>query len=392
MSTAPARRIGFIFFGDPNGYPPIVNCARSLAESGWKVDIVCREERTHPDVALPRAVTVRRLPGRPGRAWRDYAAFVMEAPRQLADDCAVVVGHDMHGLWPAARAAAKRRIPLVYHCHDFADDSRRLPLGSRWVKRMERRLAPRARLAIVPDADRGRVVERELALPRPVLVLPNAPRRSAVPRTGTLRSELAARGLRFDRIVIRQGRIGPNHGIESTVRSMGRWSSPAWGFVLIGPGEPAFLAHIAALAREAGAADRLVVLPVRNYDDILGCTVDADLGHALYEPANINHVQMGTASNKVIEYMAAGIPCLVSSSSSTARLVEEHACGVAADPASPDDVARAINAILARPEDLARMGAAGRRAFDETLSYESGFARLSRELEPLVSPGGAPWR
>jgi glycosyltransferase involved in cell wall biosynthesis len=380
------RTLQIVFYGDPNGYPPIINAVRALAEAGWSVEIVCRGERSHGEVRWPAEATLVRSAAARGGAWREYAAFVRLAWKH-AKPGAIIAGHDMHGLLPAALMARKAGSPLVYHCHDFADAARNLPAGSRIVKAFEPMLARRAALVVVPDERRGAVMRRELGLREPPLVVPNAPRALSIAPPGRLHEALASRGHARGRIVLRQGRIGPGHGIEATIRSMPRWTDPSASFVLMGPGEADFVRRISALAAECGVAERVVVLAPVPYDEVAGFTREADVGHALYDPVNVNHVEMGTASNKVIEYMAAGIPSIVADTPSFRELLSRARFGLAADPSSEAAIAEAVNRILDNPALAAELAAAGRRAFETDLQYDRHAAVLRERLAALGAAG-----
>jgi glycosyltransferase involved in cell wall biosynthesis len=383
-----AMRLQIFFYGDPCGYPPIINGVRCLAARGWSVDVICRGARTHPDVAFPASVNIRRLGGDSSPSKGEYLQFAFNALRLSDPHAAVYAGHDMHGLVVAGLAGALRRVPFFYHCHDFAEASRKLPLGSTVVKRLERIFARRAVFTVVPDERRAAVVSAELGLDAPALVVPNSPCDTQAPLPGALRNKLRSMGLSPRHIFFRQGRIGPGHGIEATVRSLPHWRSPDWAFVAMGPAEERFVETMKALAREVGAENRFAVLPTVGYDELPSYTADADVGHALYEPVNVNHQQMGTASNKILEYMAQGVPCIVSSSSSAADLVEAHGCGLSADPCDPAQIAAALNTLIERPglrDDMAR---SGREAFRTKLSYELHFNQLERRLLQLVGDEG----
>ena len=380
------RTLQIVFYGDPNGYPPIINAVRALSEAGWSVEIVCRGERSHADVGWPAQATLVRGPASGGPAWREYAAFVRMAWRR-AKRGEIVAGHDMHGLLPAALMARKSGSPLVYQCHDFADAARKLPAGSRIVKAFEPMLARGAALVVVPDERRGAVMRGELGLREPPLVVPNAPRAAPSAAAGRLREALRSRGHGAGRVVLRQGRIGPGHGIEATIRSMPGWNDPSASFVLMGPGDADFVRRISTLAAECGVADRVVVLPPVAYDEVAAFTREADVGHALYDPVNVNHVEMGTASNKVIEYMAAGIPSIVADTPSFRELLSKARFGLAADPSSEAAIAGAVNRILGDPALAAELGTAGRRAFEEDLQYDRHAAILRERLEALARGG-----
>lgn len=371
--TGPDRLIQAVFYNDPDVYPPIVNSARLLAGEGFTLDLFCRDSGERWGVAYPPAVRLHRIDARGHGSWREYLAFVRQVLRR-GGRAGVFVGHDMHGFLAARLLAARYRRPLVYHCHDFVARARDLAPGGRVVKAFEQGFARTADLVIVPDAARGAVVARALRLRRPPLIVANAP--IARPAAGgeALARALAARGQHFARVLFRQGRIGVGHAIEATVRSIPHWPRRDWGFVVMGPGDPAYLAHLAGLARALGVERQFAILPPVGYDEVAQFTAGADAGHALYDPIHINNVHITTASNKIMEYMAAGLPLLVADSPAMIALVANYGCGVTADQRSPEGIAVAVSALLGDRDLARRMGAAGAREFDASLSYERQFA------------------
>jgi glycosyltransferase involved in cell wall biosynthesis len=253
------------------------------------------------------------------------------------------------------------------------------------VKRLEAPLARAARLVVAPDVRRAEVMRGELRLAGEVVIVPNSPRLRDAAGPGKLREALARRSVTFDRIVLRQGRIGPGHAIEVTLRSMPHWSNPAWGFVVMGPADPHYVDRLQELACELGVSDRFVVLPSVAYDEVADYTREADVGHGLYEPINVNHVEMGTASNKVIEYMAAGIPSIVTDSPSFRDLVALTGCGLAIDVTRPEAIAAAVDRLLGSRELARAMAEAGRRAFERDLQYDRHAAGLRDRIEALAA-------
>ncbi|HTE20225.1 MAG TPA: glycosyltransferase, partial [Armatimonadota bacterium] len=327
----------------------------------------------------------QRIDTRGRGAWREYAGFVSRVLRGTGRDVALFVGHDMHGLLPARLLATRYRRPLVYHCHDFTDSSRILPWGSRIVQKFEQRFARTADLVIVPDARRGEVVEKELRLKRAPLIVANAPLNRPLKDGNALHEAVGSQGREFERIVLRQGRIAEGHAIEATLRSIPQWASRNWGFVLLGVQDAAFVEHVRTLVNTLGVEQQFAMLPAVAYDRVLDYTPGADVGHALYDPVHINNVHITTASNKIMEYLAAGLPLLVSDTPSQRALVEAHRCGVTADERSPDSIAATVNSLLGQPERSREFGAAARRAFEQVFCYERQFAPALEGLRALAA-------
>jgi glycosyltransferase involved in cell wall biosynthesis len=376
--------IRLIFYNNPDRYPPIINKARLLARHGIEVEILCRDDGEQGNVAYPDGVTVRRIDGRGKSSGREYAGFVAQVLRHESRRVSVFIGHDMHGFLPARLLAARHRRPLVFHCHDFNDSGFPMSWGSRAVFKFQKRFARTADLVIVPDAGLGAVMMRELRLRRAPLVVTNAPLKRPAASGEALRRALASRGRCFERIVFRQGRVGVGHAIEATLRSIPHWAKRDWGFVVMGIGESSYIEKLSRQARDLGVERQFVALPPVSYDQVGHFTPGAHLGHALYEPIHINNVHIAGAC-KIQEYLAAGLPLLVSDRPSLRTLVEKYGCGLTADESSPASIAAAVNVLLGDPARAERMGAAGARAFERELCYERQFQPVLEALRELSS-------
>jgi glycosyltransferase involved in cell wall biosynthesis len=363
-----------IFYNNPDEYPPIINGVRLLAQAGWHVNLLCRDNGKQWKVEYPKEVRVERIRANEKSSWLEYLGFLRQVLLRNHKRSRLFVGHDMHGLLPARLLASRFRRPLVYHCHDFADRNHSAPLGSRVVRAFEQRFARTANLLIVPDKERASVMEAALRMKHPALIVANAPLLRPANQNELLRQTLAAKGLKSERILLRQGRIGVGHAIDATVRSIPFWAKPEWSFVVMGFGEGDYLDHLTSVAKRQGVGEQFVILPAVGYDHVAAYTAGADAGHALYEPIHVNNVHITTASNKIMEYMAAGLPLLVSDTPALGELVEKFSCGVTANERSSESIAAAVNTLLGCPVRAAQMGKAGRRVFEEVFCYDRQFA------------------
>jgi glycosyltransferase involved in cell wall biosynthesis len=379
------RVVQALFYNNPDNYPPIINGTWLLSQAGWKVELYCRDDGKRWDVAYPDDVKLERIKPTSKDNWKNYLHFVSEVIRRGGKSASIIVGHDMHGLLPARLLAARNRRPLVYHCHDFSEPQPGEALGARVARAFERRFARTAKLVVIPDADRAAVIARELKLKRPPLVAANAPLRQRAKSGNCLRQALAQRGYDFERIVLRQGRIGPGHAIEATIRSIPNWISSRWGFVVMGLSDNGYLEHLNSVASSLGVAKQFAILPPVSYDNVASFTSEGDVGHALYEPTQINNVHITTASNKIMEYMEAGIPLLVSDTVALRSFVEGYNCGLTANEGNPDTIAAALNTLLSNPALALELGAAARAAFENEFCYERQFAPVRSAMEQLCA-------
>lgn len=370
-------------YNDPDLTPPIVNATRLLCRAGFDVELYTRENGEPHRVSYPASARVIRLDYRRKGSWSQFFAFLRATTGRGRSDASFFWGHDMHGFVAARLAAWRHRRPLVYHCHDYVDPGW-MSAGFHMVHTFERCFARAADAVIIPDAGRAAVIARDLGLRRAPLVAANAPLLTPLVRRHALRAALHARGHRFDKVVFRQGKIGRGHAIEATIRSLPLWQRRDWGFVVMGLSDEGYIKSIEQLARELGVADRFVVLPPVNYDEVLHFTPDADVGHALYEQIHVNNVHIGTASNKVMEYLAAGVPLLVSPNEKLKQLVRDGNCGGWADEKDPASIAEGVNSLLNDEGKRSEMGRAARGAFEAEYCYDRQFAPVLERMRALT--------
>ena len=86
----------------------------------------------------------------------------------------------------------------------------------------------------------------------------------------------------------------------------------------------------------------------------------------------------------MFEYMAAGLPVIASDFPLWRNIVTQARCGVCVDPLKPQEIASAIDSLLANPSWAHEMGENGRRAVYERFNWtveEDKLRSLYAELE-----------
>lgn len=376
-----------VFYNNPDYYPPMINGAFVLNEHGIDQEIICRafSQDFLPigGVSYPTTTRITRLNPPVNNSFLAYIWFIWKVISTYRIDDTVIIGYDMHGLIPAWIMGKLYHRPIVYHSHDFVERTMAKSIGQRIVKLFERILVKTIDLVIVPDEERAEVMVDQLRLATSPLIVANAPRLAAKSSANRLDQELKKRGKDFKRLVLRQGKIGRGHALEVTIRSMPYWEDRDWGFVILGPGEANYKRSLEQLAIELGVTDRLVILPPVPYPEVAQFTGGAHLGHALYEPIHINNQYITMASNKILEYIAAGMPLLLSNTQGSHNLIDKYKNGLVADIESPMSIAGAINSILSDEVRLQEMGKNSRLAFNTELNYEFQYMRAIEEFRKL---------
>jgi glycosyltransferase involved in cell wall biosynthesis len=92
-------------------------------------------------------------------------------------------------------------------------------------------------------------------------------------------------------------------------------------------------------------------------------------------------------SNKLFEYMAAGIPVIASDLPGWREIVLGTGCGLVAGPSDQAAVARAIEYLLTHPDEAEEMGERGRAAVRERFNWDGEAGRLLSLYRDLHAVG-----
>jgi len=93
---------------------------------------------------------------------------------------------------------------------------------------------------------------------------------------------------------------------------------------------------------------------------------------------------VGSYPTKMFEYMAMGLPVVVSDVPLYREVIESADCGFCVDPESPQAVADAIGWLISNPDRAAQMGQRGRQAVLDRYSWEPESRKLFRFYQDLL--------
>jgi len=145
------------------------------------------------------------------------------------------------------------------------------------------------------------------------------------------------------------------------------------GFVCVGAVEPAVEAEPLFVEAQVDGWARFYgrLAPVDGWEVVAGCGI----GLAVLGPSP-NYLE--SYPTKMFEYMALGMPVVVSDFPLYREIVESNNCGLWVDPVDFRSVSAALRWLLEHPEEASAMGARGRLAVLERYSWD-------REAEKLVA-------
>jgi glycosyltransferase involved in cell wall biosynthesis len=282
---------------------------------------------------------------------------------------ALVHANDLDALPIGYLAARLRRSRLVYDAHElWAGISGREnfhPIVFALARWLEGTIARRADHVITVGGCIADHMAQNLKIPRPTVVRNvSAASKSGRSINGGLREALGVS--REVPIVLYLGGMVPGRGLETAIRAFTRVGGPAI-LVLMGQCSDSYRSTLSGLAEHLGIADRVVLLDPVPSEDVLRCASEATIGIAPIEGSCLNHRY--SLSNKVFQYLQAGLPLLVSDLPEMASLVAQYNIGVTFTDGDASAFAETLNGLLASPERLAYFANNSRKSAPE-LSWE----------------------
>jgi glycosyltransferase involved in cell wall biosynthesis len=118
-----------------------------------------------------------------------------------------------------------------------------------------------------------------------------------------------------------------------------------------------------------GVRIRGYLLPAAGWRIIARCHI----GLALLQPIPNYYDSYPT---KMFEYMAMGLPVIVSDFPLYRSIVEKENCGICVDPDSPEEIADAVQRLLDNPEQAKEMGMRGRAVTQKKHNWENEQGKL----------------
>lgn len=381
----------------------VLRAARCAAECGAEAHVFALKSREASSRECIEGVQVTRFPmwTRPlGRRLPALAAKYAEAGCRMvrtgrAIKPTIVHAHNVSALpigYALSRLTGAR---LVYDAHELWSDSADVISSSKLYKAgktwFERTLAARCDATITVCNGIAASMSRDLSIPVP-LVIRNVPElgseSGAFDRNpGRLRHAL---GLQATvPLILYQGNLSSGRGLLPLVRAMSLMQEKSAVLVLLGDGplRPQLLAE----AKAEHVENRVIHHPAVAHNELAAWTKDADIGVCAIEP--ICRSYYFALPNKLFEFIHAGLPVLVSDLPELRSIVEQYGVGRIARSCSAEDLAAALDAMLASDEGLQKFSLAANAAArvlnwqEESVELKRCYARLA--ASPLLSAGAS---
>jgi glycosyltransferase involved in cell wall biosynthesis len=379
--AARSRRVLYVQYTNPCGYPPLLHSSEILAERGWEVLLLGTQalgfETAHP-------------PNRPGVRFRHLAYCASGWKREFhylwyCIWCVLqafrwrpawIYASDPSACIPALLLHALSGARMIYHEHDSPGEvPPHAPVSLRMFVWARRKAAKAAVCCILPNENRAQSFRRETGVsPEKVKVVWNTPLRKEVsaakrPSEGSLK-------------LLYHGSIVPARVPLSVIHAIRKVHGPVVlriaGYETIG--SRGYVAELQRTAANLGIPESLEVVGLLQRDELMEYCRTCDVGLAVVPPAvqERNLANLVGASNKVFDYMACGLAVLVPQMPGWEEFLSY---GLACDPMDADSIARALQYFCDRPAEMRSMGERGRQRILETWNYAGHFLPVAELME-----------
>lgn len=382
-----APHICLTFWGNLQHDARVVRTAEALVAQGAKVTVVCADTtgrlprlESHPGgflvirVRRPSPRKLRVMDGVPqigtvGAIWAALRGSVAqvrllrEAWRTGADVFHVA---DIFPLPMTTLVARLRRRPLIYEAYEISTDREGFQPIARGVHLIEGFLMRRAEVTFTTTDMRARHFEQEYGISRPRILQNRPPYRPHV-QSRKLREHC---GIAADQVVVLyQGGLQPGRGLFNLLAAAQTVENAA--FVLLGNG--VLQESISEYIGKHQLARRVHLLPAVPAGELHEWTCSADIGIQIIENTCLNH--WTTDSNKLFEYVMAGLPVVASDFPEIRRVVDAHCLGYLVQPDEPEAIAAAIQRLVDDPVERRQLESNALRAA-ERLSWSTQVPNL----------------
>lgn len=376
----------YIQFTDPLYLPVLIRSGFILMKHNFKIHYLGVRfgdiPELRPSQAMATSITYAAVVSRRMPAWIAYARFSAVAIWRISRyRPSVLYLSDILSAPLGLLLSYLSSVPIVYHEHD-APDLRPQTIRGRALLWSRQHLLMRIAMCIAPNETRASRLS-----PRGVTTvchpnIYNTPLRSEVlpPRRDTDGSRVPIR-------LYYHGSINASRVPLSIIDALA--GMPEAELTIAGyESRPGYLTVLEKRAESLGVGHQVKFLgTIASHDELMTHAGRATIGLSLMpmDSDDFNERSMAGASQKAFEYLACGLPIIVTDRREWVDFYVSEGVAAACDPSNPQSIRQAVETIAANSSEYRKMSQRGQELVERIWNYELSFAPVLRELKDIAN-------
>lgn len=321
--TKEIRHITIASYAHPELYPPILSAIDQLSKITSNIDVITRNtlksqweypnnvkvnyvnKTAYEGFEIEKVSTLLKL--------SHFFQFVFKLKETIKKNKSqILIVHDVIPLFAAylLKSTLKRRgVNLWYHNHDVSDTSKSGPYSLMGIaSKYEHKAFNIIDIFSLPSKERLQYFPVEKLRNEPIII-PNFPLESFYSQAHS--QKLSGDSRKVIKLVF-QGSIGPGHGLEEIINILDETiHGKKLELHLVGKIRALYLNTLENLVMEKKVQAHFIYHGMQNFTKLPAMLTQFDIGIAIHKPYNVTYSTGGTASNKIYEYAACGLPILL---------------------------------------------------------------------------------
>jgi glycosyltransferase involved in cell wall biosynthesis len=369
------KRIVVAIYIDPDFFPPTINAILNLAEVAEEVVVISRNNSV-ADFPYPANVSLKKIGKKVSVRDSEKQSVFMKTFYLLkfvftfrsyakSKKTELVLVYDtlaLFGFFLIKFVRQKRKI--WYHNHDMPDRAKlsKCSIGGLAAK-YEEKAMQYIHFFSLPSKDRLQYFPK--LLPSiPVFIIPN------YPSLRVYQQENVNKELKEPVRIIYQGFIGKGHSLEECILLL---QEKINGFglqlVLKGSVTSQYKGYLNTLADQYQVRDQLIWEGIGPYNELPALTGFCEIGIGINMNTDPVSLAQATASNKIYEYAASGLPVVLYNSKQFINQLQQYDW-ISFSDGSVESLKEKLYGIIKNWQKLSK---SARRDFQETLNFENVF-------------------
>lgn len=260
---------------------------------------------------------------------------------------------------------------LWYHNHDIPDSANVKKFSLYWFAiKAERKIFSSLDIFTLPSVERLQSFPM-LNFQGKYFVIPNYPRFAFYSQFYQKRVIGAKIKLIF------QGHASACHGLEEIIDILStKICDKELQLIVKGPCKESYRQSLETRAKKNGVLDKIEFLGVSAYSEVPKVSSECHIGIGIHAKSDIMNLTLGTASNKLYEYAAVGLPILYYDAVHFSNYLKKYKWAVATKLAA-ESITAAIEKIVLNYDEMSQAAYAD---FGEELNFEKTFIPVHNHL------------